>query len=589
MLRRINQVIIKTALAFLFICNSALAQTWSAVGTGGTGANALTVYNGELIVGGTDKWNGTIWTSMGSAPFSVYALAVYNNELYAGGWQGTPPYIAKWNGSGWTTVGTGLNGRVYSLAAYSAELYAGGQMTIAPNFCSGIAKWDGSIWSGAATGLSNPPSSPMIKALAVYNGELYAGGYFTTIGAPGGLPANYIAKWNGTTWMSLGSGLNGVVSALAVYNGELYAGGSFTVAGGVATSNIAKWNGTSWSTVGNVSGISGNVTALASFNGILYAGGSFNSADGIAVSNIAAWNGIAWARVGYGQFSGVNGTVNAIADFNNELYVVGSFTKAGDFLSISGGISVNGIAKITPCTVAPAQPTNINGPQNTCLGTTQAYSVPQVAGANTYTWSMPSGWTGTSLNETISPITGISGTVSVTANNLCGSSASQTISVTVNPIPTPVCTQAGSVLSTAPGYLQYVWYRNSAIIFGATTNTYTVTQDGVYSVSVTDNNFCTGKSNIITITNLSVEELSGNGVKVHPNPNRGSFKLEIPGFVTPTEITILDVQGRMVKKEAIPSGQKEATIEMAEFPSGVYFVKLRSGTSVFHSKFVLEK
>ena len=82
-----------------------------------------------------------------------------------------------------------------------------------------------------------------VHALTVYNGELIAGGEFTNAG---GVPANYIAKWNGISWSPLGSGTNAEVDALTVFNGELIAGGRFTNAGGVDVNFIAKWNGTSW-------------------------------------------------------------------------------------------------------------------------------------------------------------------------------------------------------------------------------------------------------------------------------------------------------------------------------------------------------
>ena len=44
-------------------------------------------------------------------------------------------------------------------------------------------------------------------ALAVSGSDLYAGGRFTTAG---GIAANRIAKWNGSSWSALGSGMNGV-------------------------------------------------------------------------------------------------------------------------------------------------------------------------------------------------------------------------------------------------------------------------------------------------------------------------------------------------------------------------------------------
>jgi len=63
------------------------------------------------------------------------------------------------------------------------------------------------------------------------------GGSFTTAG---GVPANYIAKWNGSTWSALGSGMNRAVDALAVSGSDLYAGGSFTTAGDKVSACVAK-------------------------------------------------------------------------------------------------------------------------------------------------------------------------------------------------------------------------------------------------------------------------------------------------------------------------------------------------------------
>ena len=53
-------------------------------------------------------------------------------------------------------------------------------------------------------------------ALAVSGSDLYAGGYFTTAG---GSAANYIAKWNGSSWSALGSGMEQAVVGLCVCAG----------------------------------------------------------------------------------------------------------------------------------------------------------------------------------------------------------------------------------------------------------------------------------------------------------------------------------------------------------------------------------
>jgi hypothetical protein len=77
-----------------------------------------------------------------------------------------------------------------------------------------------------------------VGALAWDGKNLYAGGGFTTAGV---CPANYIAKWDGTTWSSLETGMNDFVAALAWDRTNLYAGGNFTTAGGISANRIAKW------------------------------------------------------------------------------------------------------------------------------------------------------------------------------------------------------------------------------------------------------------------------------------------------------------------------------------------------------------
>jgi hypothetical protein len=71
----------------------------------------------------------------------------------------------------------------------------------------------------------------------VSGSDLFAGGNFTTAG---GIAANSIAKWDGSTWSAPGSGLNGSVSALALSGSGLYVGGAFTTAGGKVSAYVAK-------------------------------------------------------------------------------------------------------------------------------------------------------------------------------------------------------------------------------------------------------------------------------------------------------------------------------------------------------------
>jgi hypothetical protein len=61
------------------------------------------------------------------------------------------------------------------------------------------------------------------------------GGYFCVNGI------NNLARWNGTDWSSLGSGVSSDVWALTIYDGALVVGGSFARVGAITANYIAMW------------------------------------------------------------------------------------------------------------------------------------------------------------------------------------------------------------------------------------------------------------------------------------------------------------------------------------------------------------
>jgi hypothetical protein len=217
----------------------------------------------------------------------------------------------------WVGLGSGMNNEVDALAVSGTDLYAGGQFTTAGGVPANyIAKWNGSAWSALGSGVNGGT----VWALAVIGTNLYAGGNFSMAGE---VSANNVAKWNGSAWSALGSGVDGTVWALAVSGTNLYAGGDFQTAGGVAVNSIAKWDGSAWSALG--SGMNNLVFALAVSGDNLYAGGQFVTAGGVTTPFIARWNGNAWSALG----SGVDGPVNALAVSGNNLYAGGTIRAAG--------------------------------------------------------------------------------------------------------------------------------------------------------------------------------------------------------------------------------------------------------------------
>jgi hypothetical protein len=269
-------------------------------------------------------------------------------QLYAGGYftsaGGAPAAcLARWNGSAWSAVATtmtdpgpsGSHG-IAALAVFDDgtgnALYAGGTFqTIDGVAASNIAKWNGSSWQSLASGVSKN-----VNALAVFDDgsgpALFVGGAFQSAG---GTPANFIAKWDGTSWTPLGSGLFGGPFAMKVYDDgtgpALYVAGNFSSAGGVPALDIARWDGTSWSAVG--SGSNGQIYSLGVFddgNGPeLYAGGLFTLIGGVTTAHVAKWNGTSWSALG----AGVEQKVSAFASFDgvgtgDALYIAGRFQYA---------------------------------------------------------------------------------------------------------------------------------------------------------------------------------------------------------------------------------------------------------------------
>jgi hypothetical protein len=213
-------------------------------------------------------------------------------------------------------------------------LFAGGQFTIAGGVgASRIARWDGTSWTPLGSGLAGGAGA--VRALTVYDdgggAALFAGGQFTTAG---GGAANRVASWDGSSWTALGSGVNMTVHALTVFGGELHAGGNFTFAGGALASRIARWDGASWTPLG--SGVSGNVTSLTVFDGDLYVGGQFTTAGGAPASRIAQWDGASWSPLGSGMIGLFfpSSRVLALSAFDDgdgeALYAGGTFTSAID-------------------------------------------------------------------------------------------------------------------------------------------------------------------------------------------------------------------------------------------------------------------
>ncbi|MEI7801162.1 MAG: T9SS type A sorting domain-containing protein [Bacteroidota bacterium] len=299
-----------------------------------TGVNCAMMYNGNLVLGKTDKvdmfsFTSHQWTTIANTSDEVLCLGVFNGDLIAGGrfWfldGNEVNHISKWNGTQWDTLGGGLTGSVYiveCLKVYHNKLYTGGNFDYAGGVEAwNIAAWNDTTWnnlcsSGGSFGtdeLSGNHDAASVMAMEVFNDKLYITGQFEKV-----CGSNcYLAYWDDTTWHSTSypygdgrklSSSNGklVVKSLGIPFPYYY---------------IYYWDGVNAPAVD--SAFSGGAAIdLALFQNTLYAGGGFDFSGNTAAFRIARL-----VDVG-----------NGIKEIENEYSVAVYPNPVGEQLTINNG------------------------------------------------------------------------------------------------------------------------------------------------------------------------------------------------------------------------------------------------------------
>jgi len=539
----------------------------------GTGANnsihALALQSdGKILVGGAyTKYNGNLSNritrinSNGSADLSfvtgsgtndtVLALAIQadGKVLAAGGFTsyngGIAHRVIRLNSNGIADAsfltGTGFNGSVYALALQpDGKIVLGGNFTdYNGNTANGVVRLntDGSL---DASFVSGSGTNGAVHAIAIQNdGKIIIAGNFTSYN---GSAAGRIVRLstNGTADASfgVGTGADATIRSLVIQpNGMIVAGGDFQNFNSNAASRVVRLNTNGSKDLLFNPGIGTDAAVMSlslQADGKLILGGSFSSYDGVASKRLVRLMADGTRDISFNIGAGADGIpyLNNGNVYSTAIQPDKKILIAGGFFSYQG-TGRNRIARVAVCDGADA----IIGPAIVCSGSTAIYSVTPIAGASSYNWMLPAGWTGASTTNSIAVTLNSSASVSLSVNAACGLSTVASLAVSAASL--PLITVADATLCagqthtlTPTGAVSYTFSGGSNVVSPASSTSYTITGTAANScenatvsyitvntppsISASSGTICTGSSYTIVPSGASTYSYSSGSAVVNP-------------------------------------------------------------------------
>ncbi len=211
------------------------------------------------------------------------------------------------------------------------------------------------------------------------------------------------------------------------------------------------------------------------------------------------------------------------------------------------------------------------------------------AGFEVYAWS----------NGAVSPSITIaeSGTYSVTVTNAEGCTNTDSITVSVNPLPmanfpmdTVICVEQAYTFDPGMG--------NLLLINGEPVESFSTEglEPGAYNIeAVVTNGFgCelpVVLSFVVDVCNSTRDLLTEESFSLFPNPTTGKATIELGRLQgTPYELSVVTVAGQAVQLRQIPAsaGAFRAQIDLSGMPAGVYLVRLSSEAGTLTRRLIVE-
>ena len=148
-------------------------------------------------------------------------------------------------------------------------------------------------------------------------------------------------------------------------------------------------------------------------------------------------------------------------------------------------------------------------------------------------------------------------------------------------------TQTVTMLTANQTSASYQWINcdTNAPISGATSQTYIPSVSGNYAVEITSGT-CTERSECIEFDTLGLDEFLTSEVRVFPNPVSTKLTIEIVDNSDAIALDLFDVSGKLVLQKTVFN--EAISLNMKNFPQGIYFLKVSSSEKTGTYKIVKE-
>jgi hypothetical protein len=173
--------------------------------------------------------------------------------------------------------------------------------------------------------------------------------------------------------------------------------------------------------------------------------------------------------------------------------------------------------------------------------------------------------------QTINNLANAKYSVTVTDNKGISDTTSIIIASAKN-TPKPVIAENNAVLSTSVSG-QYQWFLNGKAITNATQSSYKPTQNGTYSVSVTDN-ACGAMSSNYEFKSIATEESIINTFNVFPNPISQNIYIQSNNNQLISKLTLKNSIGQIILAKAIKTPSENETLDVSSISEGSYFLEI---------------